>query len=165
MELFIQIRDGQPYEHPIFAENFREVFPNVDTDNLPSDFAKFERVPQPVVGAYEVADGPTYQWVDGIVKDVWTVRQMTDAEREVKTQQFVHNVNSIRKFWKTLAQQQIEESTTDKARQAWADYLIVLDAWVPEDITNPRVPMPPRIDKDGNALTTNAPGTAPDVTG
>lgn len=84
LELYIQIRDGEPYEHPIFADNFRAAFPDVDTENLPGAFAKFIRVDAPVPGTYEVYVGVTYQWVDGVVKDVHSVRQMTDEERVAK---------------------------------------------------------------------------------
>jgi hypothetical protein len=81
LELYIQIRDGQPHEHPIFADNFHAAFPNVDTANLPDTFAKFVRVGQPAIGPYEVYEGVTYQWVNGVVKDVHSVRAMTDEER------------------------------------------------------------------------------------
>jgi hypothetical protein len=84
LELYIQIRDGQPYEHPIFADNFREAFPDVDTNNLPDTFAKFIRVNAPVPDIYEVYEGVSYQWVDGVVKDVHSVRPMTDEERAVR---------------------------------------------------------------------------------
>jgi hypothetical protein len=84
LELYIQIRDGQPHEHPIFADNFREAFPDVDTENLPDTFAKFIRVGAPVLGTYEVHEGVTYQWFDGVVKDVHSVRPMTDEERAVR---------------------------------------------------------------------------------
>jgi len=84
LELYIQIRDGQPHEHPIFADNFRAAFPGVDTDNLPDTFAKFIRVDAPVPDTYEVYEGVTYQWVDGVVKDVHSVRPMTDEERAAK---------------------------------------------------------------------------------
>lgn len=84
LELYIQIRDGQPYEHPIFADNFKQAFPDVDVNNLPNTFAKFIRVDAPVPGTYEVYEGVTYQWVDGVVKDVHSVRPMTDEERAAK---------------------------------------------------------------------------------
>jgi len=80
-ELYIQIRDGQPHEHPIFADNFHAAFPNVDTENLPDTFAKFIRVDAPATDTYEVYEGVTYQWVDGVVKDVHSVRPMTNKER------------------------------------------------------------------------------------
>lgn len=77
MELFIRIVDGQPFEHPILGDNFRQAFPNVDVDNLPPEFARFERVPcpNPDEGYYLVAATCTYQWVDGVVKDVWEIVQ------------------------------------------------------------------------------------------
>lgn len=85
LELYIQIRDGQPHEHPIFADNFKLAFPEVDVNNLPADrFARFIRVAQPEIGPYEVYEGATYQWVDGVVKDIHNVRPMTDEERAVK---------------------------------------------------------------------------------
>lgn len=84
MELFIQIRDGQPFEHPIFAENFRAAFPGVDTENLPPEFARFERVAAPVVGVYEVYEGVTYEWRDDSVTDAHHVRVMTAEEIAAK---------------------------------------------------------------------------------
>ena len=57
MELYIQIRNGQPFEHPIFGDNFRQAFPGIDVDNLPPEFAVFQRVPQNVMpGPFEVAE-------------------------------------------------------------------------------------------------------------
>ena len=44
MNLFIRIVDGQPFEHPIFEDNFKQAFPDVDLNNLPSEFLKFVRV-------------------------------------------------------------------------------------------------------------------------
>jgi len=85
LETYIQIRNGQPHEHPIFGDNFRAAFPNVDTANLPNTFAKFVRVDQPAIDTYEVYEGVTYQWFDGVVKDVHNVRPMTDEERIAKT--------------------------------------------------------------------------------
>ena len=41
MELFIRIKDGEPFEHPIFGDNFRAAFPDIDSDNLPPDFVRF----------------------------------------------------------------------------------------------------------------------------
>ena len=84
MELFIRIIDGQPYEHPIIGSNFREAFPDIDTANLPSEFARFERIEQPVIGPYEIYEGVTYEWFDVIVKDVHHVRAMTDVEKSEK---------------------------------------------------------------------------------
>lgn len=89
MELFIRIKDGQPFEHPIFGDNFRQAFPDVDINNLPPEFAKFERVERPTIGLYEVLESeqPTYQLIDGIYKDVWLIRQMTVEEKLAKQQE------------------------------------------------------------------------------
>lgn len=81
MQLFIRIIDGQPFEHPIMDENFKQAFPEIDTTNLPPDFARFERVEQPIVSVYEVYEGVTYEWADGVVKDVHHVRQFTAEEK------------------------------------------------------------------------------------
>ena len=32
LELYIQIRNGQPVEHPIFADNFKLAFPEVEIE-------------------------------------------------------------------------------------------------------------------------------------
>jgi hypothetical protein len=84
MELFIQIRNGQPFEHPIFGDNFQQAFPNIDTDNLPESFARFVRIEAPVAGVYEVYEGVTYEWQDGSVTDVHHVRAMTAEEINAK---------------------------------------------------------------------------------
>lgn len=86
MELFIQIRDGQPFQHPIFGENFREAFPHIDVNNLPPEFARFERVERPIIGVYEVLESeePTYELIDGVYKDVWRKRDMTVEEKSTK---------------------------------------------------------------------------------
>jgi hypothetical protein len=95
LELYIQIRNGQPHEHPIFGDNFRAAFPDVDTANLPNTFAKFIRVDIPAIGTYEVYEGATYQWVEGVVKDVHSVRPMTAKEQTSKTRELEAAKNSI----------------------------------------------------------------------
>ena len=89
MELYIRIADGQPVDHPILGENFRQAFPNIDTNNLPADFARFVRVDRPVQNRiYQyIGSEPTYQWVDGVVMDVWEDRDMTAEERAAKIAQ------------------------------------------------------------------------------
>lgn len=86
MELFIRIKDGQPFEHPIFGDNFRQAFPDVDTNNLPAEFARFVRVQAPVVGAYEKSRSASYQLVNGAYTDVFSIEQMTAEEVAAKQQ-------------------------------------------------------------------------------
>ena len=85
MELYIQIKDGQPFEHPILGDNFREAFPDVDTNNLPPEFASFTRIETPLAGAYEVYEGVEYQLQeDGSYMDVHIIRDMTAEEKTAK---------------------------------------------------------------------------------
>ena len=124
--LFIQLRDGQPFEHPIFYENFRQAFPTIDPENLPADqFAKFIRVAPPELGIYEVYVGVTYQWVGDVVKDVHEVRPMTDEEKAEKQQKF-------KDFWVSRPQ-----------AENWA-------AWTFDEATCAYVPPIPRPDNPEN---------------
>ena len=92
MELYIRIADGQPVDHPILGENLRQAFPHIDTNNLPADFARFVRVSRPTSALYQYVGGaPTYQWVDGVVTDVWEVRDMTAEERAAVIAQAMQN--------------------------------------------------------------------------
>lgn len=86
MELYIRIVDGQPVDHPILGDNFRQAFPHIDTNNLPADFARFVRVERPAYNrVYQYIGGQsTYQWVDGVVMDVWEDRDMTAEEKAAK---------------------------------------------------------------------------------
>jgi hypothetical protein len=97
MELYIRIKDGQPFEHPIFGDNFRQAFPDVDVNNLPPEFAKFERVERPTLGVYEVmtAENPTYELIDGVYKDVWYKRNMTSEEIVAKQQAVITAFNTL----------------------------------------------------------------------
>jgi hypothetical protein len=84
MELFIRLKNGEPFEHPILFDNFRQAFPQVDTENLPSEFAKFIRVEQPLVGVYQVYEGVTYERIGDAFTDVHHIRAMTEEEKAQK---------------------------------------------------------------------------------
>ena len=87
MELYIRIKDGKPFEHPIFGDNFRQAFPSIDTNNLPPEFAKFVRVAPPTVGLFEVCEECVYELVGGVYTDVHNVRPMTAEEKSAKIEQ------------------------------------------------------------------------------
>ena len=85
MELFIRIKDGQPFEHPIFGDNFHQAFPDVDVNNLPPEFARFERVQPPVWRPYDKNQRVTYErGADGVYRDVWACDPMTAQEIKAK---------------------------------------------------------------------------------
>lgn len=165
MRLFIQIRDGQPHEHPILFDNFVQAFPDIDVNNLPPEFAVFERVPQPrECGPLQVEE-VTYQWVDGIVKDVWTVREMIGAERETRIQQQVEYINAVWNGKKSDARQKIIEATEPEEKTMWQTYLTQLESVVISDPFAVPFPFKPVQLADGSWVTTDTAGTAPDVIG
>jgi hypothetical protein len=87
MELYIRIKDGLPFEHPILGDNFRQAFPSIDTDNLPPEFARFIRIEHPALGVYEVYVDTTYEQVGDYYVDVHNVRPMTAEEKAAKIEQ------------------------------------------------------------------------------
>jgi hypothetical protein len=153
LELYIQIRDGQPHEHPIFADNFKMAFPDVNINELPADrFAKFIRVDAPVPDTYEVYEGVTYQLVDGVFKDVHTVRAMTDEERAVKTAELEATANQIKLDRITFINDTLTTETGEAAQTLWLECLTAHEAWVLESVDpiTPAFPLFPRKDEAGN---------------
>ena len=150
MELFIRIVDGQPFEHPIFGDNFREAFPNVDTNNLPPEFARFERIECPdAAGMFEVYT-VSYQWVDGIVKDVWALRPMTQEEKNAT----IAEARARKPFPSWVFEEASLMSLPplpypqDGNRYRWNEETV---SWI-------LIPVPP-------ALPVNVPGSTPNVIG
>lgn len=151
LELYIQIRNGQPHEHPIFADNFKLAFPEVNVNDLPADqFAKFIRVDAPVPDTYEVYEGVTYQWVDGVVKDVHSIRPMTDEERSVKdvelTELTTQAANKMHQMRMDRCQKTADETEDATQKQLWLDCLAAHQAWVLESV-NPITPAFPPFPK------------------
>jgi len=145
MELFIKIVDGQPFEHPILGDNFRQAFPDIDTENLPSNFAKFVRIERPTVTALQIVEGPEYQWIDGVVKDVWTVREMNETERANEIEIRTNFANEMYQELLTFVQNKLTTETNETAIAALNDWLVELNAWTLVDPLNPNVPHAPEI--------------------
>lgn len=158
MKLFIQVRDGQPWEHPILPDNLLQAFPGIDLNNLPKGFAPFIRVQRPgldamPVGDLEVAEC-TYQLdTDGITyKDVWSVREMTIAEKtKTIADRRVIVTDSIAAL-SELATTKIAETTGD-IQSAWQTYLSVLQSITVTDPFKVVFPTPPQVDEYGNLVT------------
>jgi hypothetical protein len=85
MNLYIQIKDGNPINHPALMDNLFSAF-----GDIPLDWQPFIRVQQPEIGVYQVLNSqePTYQFVEstGYWMDVWDVRDMTEEEKAAKQQ-------------------------------------------------------------------------------
>ena len=85
MNLYIRIHKGQPFEHPILENNFRQAFPDIDVNNLPPEFAYFERVLAPPLDVYQHNLRFQYEkGIDGIYRDVWYCDEMTAEEIKEK---------------------------------------------------------------------------------
>lgn len=153
LELYIQIRDGQPHEHPIFADNFKLAFPDVNVNELPADqFAKFIRVDAPVLDTYEVYEGVSYQWIDGVVKDVHFIRPMTDEERAEKTAALEAVANQIKLDRIAFINDKLTTETDEVAQTLWLECLTAHEAWVLESVDPITPPFPrfPIKDEAGN---------------
>lgn len=82
--LYIKIVDGIAVDYPILGENLVSLFPAIDLDQLPSNFARFQKTPRPNHGIYELSEYSYAANSQGVYTEVWTVRPMTNHE---KTQQ------------------------------------------------------------------------------
>lgn len=80
MRLFIRIKNGQPFEHPIMEDNFKQAFPHIDVDNLPAEFMNY--VYEPYTAPISILKKLvyTYEIVDGVVKPKWEVVDKTEEE-------------------------------------------------------------------------------------
>lgn len=81
MNLYIQIENGQPINHPAFEDNLIAAFGGV-----PDHWKPFVRVERPTIAFNEVLESeePEYKFMNGVWTDVWTVRTLTAEEIEAK---------------------------------------------------------------------------------
>lgn len=92
MKLFIRVKDGKPVDHPIVEENLKQAYPEIDTANLPPEFIRFVRVPQPRLGPYQIYEGVTYEMFGEFCMDVHQVKHMT-------VQQMIDKQNLVKERW------------------------------------------------------------------
>jgi len=83
MNLYIQVENGQPVNHPAFEDNLIDAF-----GSIPSNWEPFIRVERPIPSVYQVlgSEDPTYQKVNGVWTDIWDLTEITDAEKTAKQQ-------------------------------------------------------------------------------
>jgi hypothetical protein len=83
MNLYIETENGVIKNHPAFEDNLLQAF-----GAIPDHWEPFIRVERPVPAVYQVLDSeePTYQKVNGVWTDVWTLRDMTAEEKSTKQQ-------------------------------------------------------------------------------
>jgi hypothetical protein len=83
MNLYIETVNGLTKNHPALKENLIEVFGFV-----PDTWEPFIRIEQPTPSVYQIFDNndKSYIKVDGVWTDFWSLRNMTNDEKEIKQQ-------------------------------------------------------------------------------
>lgn len=89
MRLYIQIKDGKPFGHPITEDNLLAAFPGIDLNNLPSSFATFHKHDMPDIGPYEIYKNSEYVLSNGVVEEVHYVESMTPEQKSLKQQETI----------------------------------------------------------------------------
>lgn len=97
--LFIRVNDKGTIEHPIIESNLRELYPDLDINNPPTGFARFERTAPPILTDFRVVDKTTYELSSDLTQkygtptyiDVYHIRDMTEEEKAAKTQFVLEN--------------------------------------------------------------------------
>jgi hypothetical protein len=154
MELFIQVIDGKPVNHPAFKENLEQAFP----DGIPVEWEPFKRVPTTLTcDTFEKSICEYVKDETGIWTDYWHVTPMTDEEREEKTQQIKDaiqkEINGRILQAKNAVIWALKNSNLN-AVQVWEEYLSRLQSYAVESVAPvmPRIPQGPRPDENYNLV-------------
>ena len=119
MNLYIKLEDGQPVEHPIFEENLKQVLmvSQITDETLElHGFARFERV-ELAVDEIQIGD-PTYEMCDdGVVRQVNTVREMTQEEKVERWVRLPRNYLLSTCDWTQMP----DNGMSDALRKKWKD--------------------------------------------
>lgn len=83
MELYIELVDENPINHPILKSNLEMI--GIDTNNLPSNYARFVRRTS-VCGVYEKIGSIDYVLYDGVYTDKYHYVPLTEEEKQAKQQ-------------------------------------------------------------------------------
>jgi len=156
MNLYIQMQDGQPWQHPLLEDNVLQAWPGIDLNNLPANLARFRRYQQPgpdvmPVGNFQVPIC-TYELAsDGVYEDTWTVREMDEDEKRVTTKAQKKSVADQLESLKLFAAERVENTTGD-VQNAWQTYSNLLNSLDTSDPFNVAWPMMPRVDEDGDLI-------------
>jgi len=99
--LYIQIENGQTIDHPLTEENILQNY-----GSIPENFEPFTRASLPTLNEFQVfeIEKTTYQKVNNVWTDVWSVRDMTDSEKAEKIKNnylSVWNANPQVSNWST----------------------------------------------------------------
>ena len=139
-QCFIQVKDGNPVDHPIVLDNVRQNWPDLDLMNLPDTWAYFDRKPPERPGPYQKNPVCRYQLYGGFTNrytDVWTFEEMTDSEKidkqnKVKDEWIAGGSNTTYPSWvfndKTCAYEPPVAPPPDDGNYTWDERLV---SWEP----------------------------------
>lgn len=164
MQLFIQVVNGEPFEHPMALENLQQLIPGFDPENPPEGFVRFERVECPRVATPFEREISSYKLVDGVFKDVWEVVPLTEEEKAAKKQELTDRIFAIIEMRKKFAEDMIANGPEDN-KANWQGYLQKLNDWVLVDVLDPQIPIAKENGAPMVLLNTDEPGSAPNVIG
>ena len=93
-DLYIKLENGKPVGHPFAGDNLRTTFPDIDLENLGTEWARFQRNPPPLYfSVYEEVEGPTYEFDEaGVVHDIWVVKPISEEAKLAKQ-------NQVKQHW------------------------------------------------------------------
>jgi hypothetical protein len=93
MNLYIQIENGYPINHPALEDNLVSVFGKV-----PDDWEPFIRVTNPCLennALVLLQETPEYQKISGVWTDVWFTRQKTETELLAEKQEKINAIKRV----------------------------------------------------------------------
>jgi hypothetical protein len=102
MNLYIQIKNGQPINHPVFEDNLIEVFGCV-----PEDWEKFVRAEHPQLEEHEIFDDPhvIYEKINGVWTDIFQIKEISEEEKQLKEKEKrLKEINEYKARWNLLPQ-------------------------------------------------------------
>lgn len=103
-KLYIQIEGDKAISYPALEENLIEAF-----GTIPNNWETFEMQGKPFIGPYEVflSEEPKYEKIEGIWKDIWNYRAMTNEEKLQKQEE-------VKSDWASNAPKEFSSWTFDE---------------------------------------------------
>lgn len=102
MQMYIEVVDGKPVNHPTFKQTLDLAF-----GETPSNWEPFVRVEQPELGEYEKFADPrvTYEKVNDVWTDVYHILAMTVEEKAAKIEaEKQEEIAAAKSLWSKLPQ-------------------------------------------------------------
>ena len=158
MNLYIEIENGQPINHPIYEDNLFQAYVDINL-NRDTRFKPFIRIPHPqeFLGNFQVWDS-TYITADNGLSytDSWYIRDMTPEEVTETTNCRIAGINNYIESLLDLAETKLKD-VDENNKPIWQNYIDSLNTFTYDDPFTVMIPKPPLVDNKGNLLTGNKP--------